>query len=437
LARLVAPRERREAKHNMDIPRPELARRKRRRRIVFAAISLSVMALVTIGLSRLKPAAPTVEKATVWMDTVKRGSWPRQVRGNGRLVPEQILLIQAETGGLVERIHVLPGAAVTAQTLLIELSNPELKQSAFEVEWQVKAAEAQLTRLKVQLESDRLNLEAQAATLKSEYTLAEVDARADEELSKSGLVPKLALQKSRARADELKSRHEIERQRLAIFDQSVKSQIAVQEAELAKLVALRDLRRKQVESLMVRAGFEGVLQQIGDRETLRIGQRVGPASTLAKVVIPTQLKAEIKIPETQAKDLLLGQVAEVDTHNGLIPAQVTRIDPAAQGGYVTIDLALKGVLPKGARPDMNVEGTVELERLTNVLYVGKMVNSQTESTVGVFKLQPNSKEAIRVPVKLGRSSVNYIEVLEGLEVGDTVILSDMSQWDAHDRIRLN
>jgi HlyD family secretion protein len=400
-------------------------------------VSLLSVAAVTIALSRLKPAAPSVEKAAIWPDTVKRGPLDRKVRGTGRLVPEQIQMVQAATDGRVERILILPGAEVSSNTVILELSNPELQQAAFEVGWQVKGAEAQLARLKVQLASERLSMEAQAATLKSEHTLAEVDAEADAELAKSGLVPRLTLQKSRARADELKSRYELECKRLEIAVDSAKAQMAVQEADLARLQALRDLRQHQVDSLHVRAGIEGVLQQIGDREMLQVGQRVTPSATLARVVQPSRLKAEIKIPETQARDLQLGQNAEVDTHNEIVSAKVIRIDPAAQGGYVTVDLGLTGQLPRGARPDMNVEGTVQLEHLSDVLYVGKMVSGQADSKVSLFKIINGGREAIRVPVRLGRSSVNYIEIVEGLQVGDTVILSDMSPWDAHDRLRLN
>jgi len=421
----------------MDIQRTIDIKKRRLRRILIISSSVLAVAAVTVGLSRLKPAAPQVERATIYLDMVKRGDIPREVRGNGTLVPQQIQLVQARTEGRVEQVLVLAGAAVKADTILLELSNPELQQAALEADWQLKAAEAQLQRLKVQLESDRLTQEAATATLKTEYTLAAVDAEADSELSKGGLVPALTLKKSLARAEELKLRYEIEVKRLNISSQSAQAQLAVQAADLAKLRAMLGLKREQVAALQIRPGIDGVLQQVGDKEMLQAGQRVMPGATLAKVVQPTKLKAEIKIAETQVKDLLLGQSATVDTHNGLVPGEVMRIDPAAQNGTVTVDIMLKGPLPKGARPDMNVEATVLLERLQNVLYVGRPINGQPESTVGLFKVVNGGKEAIRLPVKLGRGSVSTIEILGGLELGDQVILSDMSQWDAQDRVRLN
>jgi HlyD family secretion protein len=421
----------------MDIHRTIDIKKRRLRRILLGSAGVLVLAAITLGLSRLKPAAPQVDRSNIYLDTVKRGDIPREVRGNGTLVPQQIQFVQARTEGRVEQVFVLAGTAVKADTLLMELSNPELRQAALDAEWQLKAGDAQLIRLKVQLESERLTQEAATATLKTECTLAIVDAETDTELAKSGLVPALTLKKSLARAEEYKSRYEIELKRLAIISESTKAQVAVQEAELAKLRAMLELKREQVAALQVRPGIEGVLQQVGDKEMLQAGQRVMPGATLAKVVQPTKLKAEIKIAETQARDLQLGQSATIDTHNGLVPGEVIRIDPAAQNGTVTVDVMLKGALPKGARPDMNVEGTVLLERLQNVLYVGRPINGQPESTVGLFKVVNSGKEAIRVPVKLGRGSVNTIEVLSGLEIGDQVILIDMSQWDAHDRIRLN
>ena len=422
----------------MDIQRSQsVIKRRRIMRTLYGSAGLILIALISVGLSRLKPAAPRVDGATIYRDTVKRGPMLREVAGNGTLVPEQIQLVQTETDGRVEKILVLPGALVSAETILVELSNPELKQSAFEAEWQLKAAEAQLARLKVQLASDKLAQEAAAATLKTESALADVDAETDEELAKSGLVPKLTLKKSKARAEELRSRYKIEQERIKIMADSAKAQIAVQEAEIAKLRAMVDLKKRQVDALRVRAGIEGVLQSIGDKDMLQVGQRVTPSATLAKVVQPTKLKAEIKVPETQAKDILIGQAAKVDTRNGVVPACVTRIDPAAQNGTVTVDLALQGPLPKGARPDMNVEGKIELENLTDVLNVGRPIQGQPESTASLFKMTADGKHAVRVQVKLGRSSVNTIEILSGLKVGDVVILSDMSQYDSHDRIRIN
>jgi HlyD family secretion protein len=421
----------------MDIARPDQARMKRRKRLLLAAGALLLVGGVTVGLAQLKPAAPTVEKASVWTDTVKQGQMLRQVRGNGTLVPEQIQFVQAETDGRVERILVFPGAEVKGDTVLLELSNQQLKQDVFDAEWQVKGAEAQLTKLKVQLDSERLTQRSLIASLKADLAQSKLEAEADENLAKRGLVATLTAKRTRARADELESRLEIEEERLRISEDSSKAQVAVQEAELEKVRALLALKQRQLEALHVRAGINGVLQQIGDTVMLQVGQRVTPSATLAKIVQPTKLKAEIKIAETQAKDILIGQVAIIDTRNGLIPGKVVRVDPAVVNGTVTVDVKLEGALPKGARPDLSVDGTVELERLEDVLYVGRPVQGQPESTVGIFKLIDGGRSAVRTTVKLGRSSVSTIEVLQGLQVGDQVILSDMSAWDGHERVKLN
>ena len=421
----------------MDIARPGFAQERRRRRIIYVSLGLVVLAAITVALARLKPAAPTVERSTVWLDTVKRGQMLRQVRGNGTLVPERIQFVQADSDGRVERILALPGAVVEPDTILLELSNPELKQATFDVEWQVKAAEAQLTRLRVQLQSERLSQEATTASLKSDHIQSKLEAEADAILAKDGLVAGLMAKRSNAKAEELGSRYEIELKRLDISTESAAAQLAVQQAEVEKMRALFELKKRQVAALQVRAGISGVLQQIGDRETLQVGQRVSPNATLAKVVQPSRLKAEIKIAETQAKDILLGQSAAIDTRNGIIPGHVIRIDPGVQNGTVLVDVALDGPLPKGARPDLSVDGTIELERLDDVLYVGRPVQGPADSLVGLFKIIPGSRDAIRIPVKLGRSSVSTIEIIEGLQVGDQVILSDMSAHDGHDRVRLN
>ncbi len=421
----------------MDIARPDQSRKRRRRRVLLGALAVAVLASITLGLSQLKPAAPTVEKSSIWTDTVKRGQMLRQVRGNGTLVPEQIQFVQSDTDGRVERILVLPGAEVKAETILLELSNPELKQATFDAEWQLKAAEAQLTKLKVQLDSDRLTQKAAIATLKSDYEQSKLEAEADETLSKGGLVATLTAKRSKAKAEDLCARLEIEKERLRISEDSITAQLGAQRGEVEKARALLALKRRQVEGLQVRAGINGVLQQIGDVVTLQVGQRVTPSATLAKIVQPTRLKAEIKIAETQAKDILIGQVASIDTRNGIIPGHVIRVDPAVQNGTVTVDVKLEGALPKGARPDLSVDGTVELERLDDVLYVGRPVQGQADSTVGVFKVVEGGRGAVRTTVKLGRTSVSTIEILQGLQVGDQVILSDMSAWDSHERVRLN
>lgn len=421
----------------MDVARPDIARRKKRKRIIYSVLAVVMLAGVTLGLSQLKPAAPSVEKGSVWTDTVKRGEMLRQVRGNGTLVPEQIQFVQSETDGRVERILVKPGAEVTADTILMELSNAELKQAAFDAEFQVKIGEAQLSKLKVQLESDRLTQKAAFATLKSDAEQARLVAEADENLSKRGLVPVLTARQTQAKAADLRGRVEIEKERLTIAEESAKAQIAAADAELAKTRALLALKKRQMAALEVRAGIDGVLQQIGDMQMLQVGQRITPSATLAKIVQPTKLKAEIKIAETQAKDVLIGQIAAIDTRNGIIPGRVVRVDPAVVNGTVTVDVKLEGELPRGARPDLSVDGTIELERLNDVLYVGRPVQGQPDSTISLFKLVEGGRGAVRVPVKLGRSSVSTIEVIEGLEVGDQVILSDMSTSDGHERIKLN
>jgi HlyD family secretion protein len=397
----------------MDIARPDAAKARRRRRLLYSAAGLGVLLAITLGLTRLKPAAPTVDRAEVWSDVVKRGEMLRQVRGNGTLVPQEIHWIPATTPGRIEHIRVLPGAEVKAETILVELSNPEVEQAALDSEWQLKAAEAQFNKLKVQLESDRLSAVAQQAQLKSECMVAKVDAEADTKLEAEQLVDRLTALRSRTKAEQLVSRCELEEKRLTILDQN-------HQAELT-----------------VRAGIDGVLQRLGEHDQLQVGQQLAAGANIARVADPAKLKAEIRVVETQAKDIAHGQKAVIDTRNGTVTGRVIRIDPAVQNGTVTVDVALEGSLPKGARPDLTVEGVIELELLPNVLYVGRPVQGQSESTVGLFKLNPDGHEATRVPVKLGRSSVSTIEILEGLREGDRVILSDMSQWDAHNRVRLN
>lgn len=421
----------------MDIPRPDAAKARRRRRWLYAGASLLVLACATVALSRLKPAAPTVERAQIWMDTVKRGEMLRQVRGNGTLVPEEIIWIPTLNPGRVQRILVLPGAAVKAGTVLVELSNPEVEQAALDAEWQLKASEAEFANLRVQLETQRLTQQAVLASAEAAYANAKLDFEVNEELAKSGLLPALVFKQSKAKAEELKKLMEIERERLKIGAEAIKAQLTAQEAKLEPYRAQQLLRRQRAEALKVCAGIDGVLQKLGDATPLQVGQQLLAGANVARVADPRRLKAEIKIYETQAKDIQFDQIASIDTRNGVVMGHVIRIDPAVENGTVTVDVALDGPLPKGARPDLSVEGTIELERLENVLHVGKPVHGNPDTTVGLFKLTSNGKEAVRVPVKLGRSSVSTIEILEGLDRGDQVILSDMSQWDAHDRIRLN
>ena len=417
----------------MDIDRPDIARAKRIRRALYWTGALIVIAMVTVGVSRLEPAAPTVERATVWTDVVRQGEMVRQVRGTGTLVPEEIRWIPATTEGIVERILVLPGAEVTPNTVLVELSNPELELRAIEAAFQLAGAEAELTNLRVQLQSQLLTQQAQAASVEADFRQAELQAEADAELASQGLQADLILKQSVSRAQELSNRHEIEQQRLTIATESNTAQIAAKQAEVDRLRTISELRQDQVAELHVRAGIAGVLQQM----PLEEGQRVTPGVNLARVGNPIRLKAELRIAETQARDIQIGQPASIDTRNGIIPGHVARIDPAVQEGTVTVDVTLDGPLPRGARPDLTVDGTIELERLENINYVGRPVFGQEHSVVSLFKLVDAGAFAVRARVGLGRSSVNTIEVLEGLQPGDEVILSDMSAWDAVDRVRLN
>jgi HlyD family secretion protein len=417
----------------MDIQREGVARKKKIRRAIYASVGLASILLITLALSRLEPAAPSVKRATVWMDVVKRGSMLRQVRGPGTLVPVEIRWIAARTNGRVERVLTLPGVIVEADTVLIEMSNPELEQSALDAEYQLRAAEASYEDLRVRLESQLLNQRATAASVQAEFSQAKLQAEADQDLHNQGLIGDLTLKLSQVRADELATRHELEQERLEIASDSVEAQLSAERARVAQVRALYLLRKNQVDALKVRAGINGVLQQM----PMEVGQEVTPGTTLAKVAQPEKLKAELRIAETQAKDIEVGQKASIDTRNGVIEGEVMRVDPAVLEGTVTVDVALIGELPKGARPDLSVDGTIEIERLENVLYVGRPAYGQANSTIGLFKLLEDGETAVRVQVRLGKSSVNTIELREGLFEGDQVILSDTSAWDAYDRIRLN
>jgi HlyD family secretion protein len=416
----------------MDIARPSQAAAKRRRRIMLGAAGLGAVLLITLGLSRLKPAAPSVERATVWIDTVKRGEMLRQVRGLGTLVPEEIRWIPAQTEGRVERRVLLPGALVKPDSVILELSNPELVLQAMEADQQLRAAQASYTELKVRLESQFMDQTAAAARVKAEFHQARMRADADRQLAEQGLIADITMQLSKVTAEELDNRNGLEQQRLAIAREAIEAQLAVQKTVTEQRLATARLRREQVEALKLKAGMEGVLQQL----PVEVGQRVTPGTNLARVAQPGKLKAVVRIAETQAKDVQIGQKASVDTRNGVIEAHVIRVDPAVENGTVAVDLYLDGPLPKGARPDLSVDGTIELERLTDVMYVGRPAQGQAESLVSLFKLEPEGGEANRVKVQLGRTSVNTVEITSGLNVGDQVVLSDTSAWDAFDRIRL-
>ena len=417
----------------MDIQRPSNAASKRRRRILFSALAIIFIAGVTLGLSRLKPAAPTVERSTIWTDQVKRGPMLRQVRGLGTLVPVDIHWIPALTDATVERLRILPGTTpIKADTIIMDLSNPQTEQEAADAELQLKAAEADYKNLEVKVQSDLMTQRANAATVGADYSDAKTKAEIDQQLCKLGVISGQACKSSQTHSDELSTRDQIEKERVAINTKSVASQLAVQQAKIDELKALYQLKKKQLDALHVRAGIDGVLTEV----PVQVGQRVVAGTNLAKMVAPNHLKAELKIAETQAKDITWGQPASVDTHNGVIQGSVMRIDPAVINGTVTVDVKLEGELPPGARPDLSVDGTIDLDRLANVMYVGRPAFGQENSTVSMFKLDPDGKGATRVTVKLGRSSVNAVELLGGLNEGDQVILSDMSRWDNVDRIRL-
>ena len=416
----------------MDVARTGVTRKKNIKRAILAVVFVTAVGGLTFWLSTLQPAAVAVEASTLWPDTVKRGPMLRNVRGMGTLVPEEILFVPAITDGRVDRIFLRAGAAVQPDTVLLELSNPELQLAAVDADWLVKQAEATYKDLKVKLESARLDQESTAARVQSELVQAKLTSERDEALLKMGLKADLEFRLSRAKADELEGRYKIERQRIEITKESVEAQLGSQQVQIEKQKAVRAFKQQQVGQLKVRAGAAGVLQQM----SVEVGQKILMGAALAKIAQPTRLQAELKITETQVKEIALGQPATVDTRNGLIQGVVSRIDPAAVNGTVTVDVKLTSALPAGARPDLSVDGTVDLERIADVMQMGRPVYGQPFSTITLFRVNADGKEALRVPVKLGRASVNSIEVVEGLKVGDKVILSDMSQYDTHNRIRL-
>jgi HlyD family secretion protein len=416
----------------MDIARPSNARKKRIKQALYASLGLLAVVLVSVGLSRLRPAAPTVERAVVWPDAVKRGPMVRQVRGLGTLTPEDIRWIPATTQGRVERIILRPGTSVKADSVILELSNPQLEQQLQDAQLKLQAAVAGLENTKVQLDNDLLQQKATSANVEADYNKAKMQAQMNEALAKDQLVSDLVLKQSLVDSDSLGVRNQIAKDQLATKADSMRAQIAVQQSLVDQARALLQLTQQQRDELKVRAGLDGMLQLV----PVEVGQQVAPGTNLARVANPNRLKAEIKIAETQAKDIQIGQKAEVDTRNGVVEGRVARIDPSVQNGTRTVDVTMTGDLPKGAVPDLSVDGTIELERLDDVLFMGRPAFGQDQSVVGLFKIEADGVNAERVQVKLGRSSVNTIEVLSGLKVGDQVILSDMSAYDAYDRIRL-
>src|SRR5438034_6338249 len=416
---------------SMDVPRPDLLAKKRKHRIITISGIVIGVVLATVGLSRLKPAVPSVDRSTVWIDTVKRGPMVRQVRGLGTLVPEEIRWIPANTEGRVEKIIVRPGANVGSDTEILEMTSPELEQAAHDAELQAKAADAELATLRANLQRELLDQEATTAKVRSDYEQAKMERQTNDQLAKNGLVADLVYKTSKVKEAELANRNEIEQKRLNFSRDSIEPQLASKQAAVDQAKQLAKLKLDQVEALHVRAGMSGVLQQL----PVEIGQRVKVADNLARVADPTKLKAQVKIAETQAKDIQINQQAVIDTRNGVAKGHVMRVDPAVEQGTVTVDVAFDEPLPSGARPDLSVDGTIELERLNEVIYVGRPAFGQENNTVGIFKLVSGS-EAVRTAVKLGKSSVNTIEILDGLQPGDQVILSDTSAWETRERIRL-
>ncbi|HTW64902.1 MAG TPA: HlyD family efflux transporter periplasmic adaptor subunit [Bryobacteraceae bacterium] len=423
----------------MDVPRgKEVARRKLIKRIIIVAILLAAIPLSIVGLSRLKPAAPSVDRATVWIDTVKRGPMVRDVRGLGTLVVEQYMWIPAAFDSRVEKINFLPGASIRPNDVIMVLSNPQMDLDAADLEWQIKAAQANLENLRVTLESQQLAQKATTEQVKSDMEQAQLQADRDTQLTKLGLKSDLDTKLSVAKYQELKGRYALSKEQLDISDKSIQAQVDAQKVQIEKLQAAYNLKKQQVDQLTIRSATDGTLTQLGATGMpLEVGMRVSPGTILAKIAQPHKLKATLKIPETQVKDVAIGQSASIDTRNGIIPGHVSRIDPAAVNGTVDVDVSLDGPLPAGARPDLSVDGTITLEKLANIEYVGRPVIGQPGAKISLFKLDPDGKEAERVNVALGRDSVNNIEVLNGLKVGDQVILSDMSAQDKYDRIRLN
>jgi len=417
----------------MDIKRPPKSKIKKKiRTALMIVIGLAAIGGITYGLTKLKPAAPTLDRSTAVIETVKRGEMVRDVRGNGTLVPELTRMVPAPADGRVERILLKAGVEVDPSTVIVELSNPQLEQQATDTEFQVKAAEADQENLKVRLESDSMTQKAAIATINSQYSQAKLQLDADEVLAKQGLVADLVLKISRVAVQDLANRLKVEQERLAVSSKSTKAQMNAASSRLQQLRALATLRRQEVEALKVRAGTGGVLQQV----TVSEGQQVTPGFNIARVADPASLKAVLRVAETQIKDVRIGQPVIVDTRNGLIQGTVTRIDPAAREGTFEIDASLNGPLPQSARPDLSVDGTIELERLKDVLKVGRPAFGQAQQTIGMFVLTPDGTEAERRTVKLGRNSVSTIEILEGLKEGDQVIISDTSQFDSYNRIRI-
>jgi HlyD family secretion protein len=421
----------------MDIARPDLKEKKKRRLAIWAGAAVVIVAVAVVAVARLKPAAPTQDRSAIWTDTVKRGPMIRQVRAStGSLVPREdsIELIPAQTEATVVRIRVLPGTEVTPDTILLDLADPQLEQLLLNAQLALKAAEADYKSLQATLQSTLMDKKTAAAEVNSNYTQDQLQAQTDKALFDLGVISGLQYTKSKSTADQLNTQHQLSQEQLEVNQKAIEIQLASSQTKVDQAKALLGLYQKQAQALEVRAGISGTLAPLAT--PLQVGQHVTAGTSVAEVIQRDKLKAALKIAETQSRDVQIGQPASIDTHNGIIPGRVTRIDPAVQNGTVTVDVELLGPLPQGARPDLSVDGTIDLERMKDVLYVGRPALGNENSTLSLFKVDPDGKGATRVPVKVGRASVNEIQVLDGLKEGDTVILSDMSRYDNVDRVRL-
>jgi HlyD family secretion protein len=412
--------------------RPKTPPRRLRRRLLWLGAAAVAVVGITVGLGSLRAAAPVVSRGTVMIDTVRRGEMVRQVQAPGALVPTDIRWITADTAARVERVRVQPGTKVEPDTVLVELSNPDVQLRALESAREMAQARAQLAQLAATLDRERLAQASTVASLEGELSDASRRASATVQMHKEGAVPALERDEALGRAKILESRLAFERKRLGAFDRSKSAQLKAQEEQIGRLEELAEFGQQQVAGLKVKAGSAGVVQEL----PLQPGQRVQVGALLAKVVDPSRLKAELRVPETQAKDVAIGLDAAIDTRNGEVPGKVTRIDPAAQQGTVRVDVALHGPLPPGARPDLTVDGTIQIERLSNVLYVGRPAFGEANSRISLFKVVDGGDEAIRVPVHIGKSSARTVEIRAGLTAGDAVVLSDLAQLDDVERIRL-
>jgi HlyD family secretion protein len=416
----------------MDIARSDEKKRQRRRRYIYLGVSLLLVLFASVALTRLKPAAPAVDRSTIWTDTVKRGPMLLNVRGLGTLVPETVRVISATTGGRVDKTYLLPGTSVTAQTVILDLSNPQLQQETLDAYYQLRGAEAGYEKTKAELQNQLMDKRTQAAAISSQYRTAEMENEAFQRLAQLGLKADLDVKTAAVRAEELAKQNELAKEEVNTFASSIDSQLAVQQANVDQKRAFYALRKSQLEQLHVRAGTAGVLQALG----VDVGREVTQGTVLARVAQPTQLKAELKVAETEAKDIAVGQKASIDTHNGTIPGHVARIDPSVVDGTRAVDIKLDGSLPQGAVPDLSVEGTIEIERLSDALYVGRPVRGDSDTSISLFKIVDDGKQAVRDSVEIGHASVNSVEIRRGLQAGDQVILSDMSAWDGYDRVEL-